>query len=125
MKETKQGSGGFLIGMALGTLVGAAIYYFLDDTSPGKKTVKKIGDGAQDAITGLKEIVQDIDGEKDQIAQKTEKIGREIEEKISQAKQEIAQEVEKSLDQIEKLQSRGRKFVRFFTKGGRPVNKIS
>jgi len=126
MRETKakDSSGGFLIGVALGAIVGVAIYYFLDETPQGKKTVKKIEGEIKDNVSSLGDIIKNIDDKKTEISQKVDKIERELESKIIQVKEEIIQDVESNLSQVEKLQTRGRKFAKFFTKAGRPVNKI-
>jgi len=125
MSENKSSGGGgnFLIGLALGAIAGAAIYFYLDETPEGKKKIKEIKDESKDALSHLTEIVEDLEVKKAEIAQKTERIGKELEAKIIEAKKEITIEAEAGLSQIEKLQARGRKFAKFFTRGGKPVSK--
>jgi len=122
MSENDGNSGNFFTGLVLGSLLGAAAYYYLKETAQGQKTAQKIKAGADQAIGNIGDLVDDLENQKDELGQKTEQIGRELDEKLKQVKKEITAEAQAGLEQINELQERGRKIAKYFTHRGRPVN---
>lgn len=102
---------GFLTGLVLGAILGAGFFYFLTSTEEGKKVKKKLALKSEDVLENLADLVREIEKKGKEFQKKALGVQKEIEEKIGSS----------NLSQIEKLRERGRRVVRFFTRGGKPL----
>lgn len=124
MKDYQERGGSFFKGLVFGALAGAGVYYFLSNTKEGKKLKKQIKEHGDDVLNNLHEVVSEFEEKGREFGEKAKELQAKLEKKVKDGGEE-AGSAKKELSQIEKLQERGRRAVKIFTRQGKPLKKTS
>lgn len=114
MSDSERQGNGFFSGLVLGALLGAGLFYFLTSTEKGQEIRKELEEKGEGALDNLGNLVADIEKKSQEFKEKAAKAQIDLEKEVKQKK-------EKELSQIKKLQERGRKAVKFFTRNGKSL----
>ena len=121
-KDSNQGSN-FFSGLLLGAIAGAGLIWFLTKTKDGVKIGQQVKEKTEDGLIKLGDLIEDIEEKGQEFKQKVEGVKKEIEQKAEGIKGVLTGEQKENLDKINKLQQRGLKTKKFFTKNGKSLAK--
>jgi gas vesicle protein len=125
-----QNQGGFLGGIVLGSIIGAAGFLLLN-SEEGKKLQKKLQKKTAPYINDIAEVLEELKDQSSELLDKAEEVKESLQEKIEDKKEKIeevvADKLESSLTHIEALQERGREATasirkRFFKNTKKPAS---
>jgi len=111
MNEGSRDGESFLTGLVLGVILGAGFVCFLSSTEEGRVVKKRLQKKTEDALDNLREIVEEAEEKGEELKEKATEIKRQLEKKTG----------ERNFSSIEKLQEKGRRAIRFFTRNGKPL----
>jgi len=114
MSDSEHQGNGFFSGLVMGAVLGAGLFYFLTSTEKGQEIKKELEEKGEEALDDLGNLVADIEKKGQEFKKKAVEVQADLEKEVKQKK-------EKELSQIKKLQERGQKAVKFFTRNGKPL----
>ena len=112
MSDQDSSVSNFLNGLVLGAILGAGAYYFLTSTEEGKKVKKRLQEEGKDLLGDLTDLVEEVEEKGEEFKEKAQEVQKQLEEKTAKP----------ALLQIEKLQDRGRRALKYFTRNGKPLS---
>lgn len=121
MDEQKH-SDKFFTGLALGTVIGAGLYYFLTSTEEGKKIKDRLKEKGEDVLGNLTDLVEEIEEKGQEFKQKARQVQAQLEQKAKTMEGKAVDEAKGQLTRIKELREKGRLAAKFFTRNGRPLS---
>lgn len=121
MSDSDNSLTSLITGIVLGAVVGAGVYYFLNQTEEGKQVKKTLKEKSKDALDDLAVIVKNVESEGQEFKKRAVAVQNALEEKASSFKENVVEDAKEGLSQIEELRERGRRAAKFFLRNGKSL----
>lgn len=107
MTTDDSNKGGYLSGLVMGAMLGAAAVFFLG-TKKGRKLAQVMQEKGTQGLEDLEGIAAEIEQKGSQFAHKAIKATHDLEVKAKTTKKAVAKVAKRELTHLQKLQARGR-----------------